>query len=55
MNGKERNGAREGHKQDAHAIYLEHLHIYDERMTGLNFEERFAVIRQAAPEAVGEF
>jgi hypothetical protein len=45
----------EGHKQDAHAIYLDQLHIYDERMTALNFEERFAVIRQAAPEAVGEF
>jgi hypothetical protein len=45
----------EGHKQDAHNIYLDELHTYDERMTALNFEERFAVIRQAAPEAVGEF
>jgi hypothetical protein len=45
----------EGHKQDAHALYLDHLHTYDERMTALNFEDRFTVIRQAAPEAVGEF
>ena len=35
--------------------YLEHLHTYDERLIGLNFEERFAVIQQAAPEAVGDF
>jgi hypothetical protein len=45
----------ERHKQDAHAIYLDHIHTYDERMTAQNFEERFAIIRQAAPEAVGEF
>jgi hypothetical protein len=45
----------ETHKQDAHSIYLEHLHIYDERLTALNFEERFAIIQQAAPESVGEF
>ena len=45
----------ETHKQDAHSIYLAHLHTYDERLTGLNFEERFATIQQAAPEAVGEF
>jgi len=45
----------EAHKQDAHSIYLEHLHTYDERLMGLNFEERFAVIQQAAPEAVGDF
>jgi hypothetical protein len=45
----------ETHKQDAHSIYLEHLHTYDERLTALNFEERFAIIQQAAPEAVGEF
>lgn len=45
----------EGHKQDAHNLYLEHLHTYDQRMAALDFEERFAVIRQAAPEAVGDF
>jgi uncharacterized protein YukE len=45
----------EAHKQDAHAIYLDHLHTYDERVTALSFEERFAIIQQAAPEAVGDF
>ena len=45
----------ESHKQDAHTLYLEHLHTYDQRMTALDFEERFAIIRQAAPEAVGDF
>lgn len=45
----------ERHKQDAHSLYLEHLHTYDQRMAALDFEERFAVIRQAAPEAVGDF
>jgi hypothetical protein len=45
----------EAHKQDAHSVHLEHLHTYDERLIGLNFEERFAVIQQAAPEAVGDF
>lgn len=45
----------ESHKQSAHAIYLEQLHTYDARLTALNFEERFAIIRQAAPEAVGDF
>jgi len=45
----------ESHKQAAHAIYLEQLHIYDARLAALNFEERFAIIRQAAPEAVGDF
>jgi len=45
----------EAHKQDAHTIYLDHLHTYDERVTALSFEERFAIIQQAAPEAVGDF
>ena len=45
----------EAHKQDAHSVHLEHLHTYDDRLIGLNFEERFAVIQQAAPEAVGDF
>lgn len=45
----------EAHKQDAHTLYLDHLHTYDERVTALSFEERFAIIQQAAPEAVGDF
>ena len=45
----------EAHKQDANGIYLDHLHTYDERLTALSFEERFATIQQAAPEAVGDF
>lgn len=45
----------EAHKQDASVIYLDHLHTYDERLTALSFEERFAIIQQAAPEAVGDF
>ncbi len=45
----------ETHKQDAHAIYLDHLHTYIERLTALNFEERISIIRQAASEAVGDF
>jgi hypothetical protein len=44
----------ESHKQAAYSIYLEQLHIYDARLTALNFDDRFA-IRQAAPEAVGDF
>src|SRR5208282_5337578 len=31
----------ESHKQDGHSIYLDQLHTYDERLTALNFEERF--------------
>ena len=45
----------ERHKQDAHSLYLEHLHTYDQRMAALDFEQRFAIIKQAAPEAVGDF
>jgi uncharacterized protein YukE len=45
----------EAHKQDAHTLYVDHLHTYDERVTALSFEERFATIQQAAPEAVGDF
>jgi acyl CoA:acetate/3-ketoacid CoA transferase len=45
----------EAHKQDANVIYLDQLHTYDERMNALSFEERFATIQQAAPEAVGDF
>ena len=45
----------EAHKQDSHSVYQDHLHTYNERMTSLSFEERFAVIQQTAPEAVGDF
>jgi hypothetical protein len=45
----------EAHKQDSHSLYLDHMHTYDERVTALSFEERFATIQQAAPEAVGDF
>jgi hypothetical protein len=45
----------EAHKQDSHTLYLDHLHTYDDRVTALSFEERFAIIQQAAPEAVGDF
>jgi hypothetical protein len=45
----------ETHQQDAHSLYLDHLHTYDQRLGALNFEERFAIIQQAAPEAVGDF
>jgi hypothetical protein len=45
----------EAHKQDANVIYLDHVHTYDERLAALSFEERFATIQQAAPEAVGDF
>ena len=48
-------GRVEAHKQDGHTLYLDHLHTYDERITALSFEERFATIQQAAPEAVGDF
>jgi hypothetical protein len=45
----------ERHKQDANSIFLDHRHTYDDRLAALNFEERFSIIRQAAPEAVGDF
>jgi hypothetical protein len=45
----------ESHKQDAHTIFLDHLDTYNQRLAALHFEERFAVIRQAAPQAVGDF
>ena len=45
----------ETHKQDAHSIFLDQNDTYDQRIAALNFEERFAVIQQAAPEAVGDF
>jgi hypothetical protein len=45
----------ESHKQSAHSLYLEQVHTYDERLTALNFDERIAVVQQAALEAVGDF
>jgi hypothetical protein len=45
----------EQHKQESHALFLDHNHTYDQRVAALNFEERFAVVQQAAPEAVGDF
>jgi hypothetical protein len=45
----------ESHKQSAHSLYLDEVHTYDARLTALNFDERIAVIQQAALEAVGDF
>jgi hypothetical protein len=45
----------EGEKNAAHGVLLDELRTYKERLTGLDFEGRFATIRQAAPSAVSEF
>jgi hypothetical protein len=45
----------EAEKNSAHGIVLDELHLYKERLSGLDFEGRFATIRQAAPAAVSEF
>lgn len=45
----------ESHKQAAHSIYLDQLQTYERQLAALNFAERFAIIQQAAPEAVGDF
>lgn len=45
----------ESHKQDSHAVFQQHLETYDDRTAALDFEGRFSVIQQAAPQAVGEF
>jgi hypothetical protein len=45
----------EAEKNSAHGILLDELHLYKERLAGLDFEGRFATIRQAAPAAVSEF
>lgn len=45
----------ESHKQDAHGLFQQHLETYDDRTAALDFEGRFSVIQQAAPQAVGEF
>jgi hypothetical protein len=39
----------------AHGTLLDELRTYKERLTSLDFEGRFATIRQAAPAAVSEF
>jgi len=39
----------------AHGVLLDELRTYKERLTSLDFEGRFATIRQAAPAAVSEF
>jgi hypothetical protein len=45
----------EAEKNSAHGVLLDELHLYAERLSGLDFEGRFATIRQAAPAAVSEF
>jgi hypothetical protein len=45
----------EAEKNSAHGVFLDELHLYKERLSGLDFEGRFAAIRQAAPAAVSEF
>ncbi|HML13221.1 MAG TPA: hypothetical protein VK456_07930 [Xanthobacteraceae bacterium] len=45
----------EAEKNGAHGILLDQLHLYQERLSGLDFEGRFSTIRQAAPAAVSEF
>ncbi len=45
----------EAEKNSAHGVLLDELHLYKERLAGLDFEGRFATIRQAAPAAVTEF
>ena len=45
----------EAEKNAAHGTLLDELRTYKERLTGLDFEGRFATIRQAAPAAVSEF
>jgi hypothetical protein len=45
----------EAEKNAAHATLLDEIRIYQERLTGLDFEGRFGTIRQAAPAAVSEF
>jgi hypothetical protein len=45
----------EAEQNSAHGVFLDELHLYKERLSGLDFEGRFATIRQAAPAAVSEF
>jgi hypothetical protein len=45
----------EAERNAAHAVLLDELRTYKERLTSLDFEGRFGTIRQAAPAAVSEF
>ena len=45
----------EAEKNAAHGLLLDELRTYKERLSSLDFEGRFATIRQAAPGAVSEF
>jgi hypothetical protein len=45
----------EAENNAAHGTMLDEIRTYKERLTGLDFEGRFATIRQAAPAAVSEF
>lgn len=42
----------EAEKKSAHGLLLDELRVYAERLTGLDFEGRFGLIEQAAPEAI---
>jgi hypothetical protein len=44
----------EAAKSSAHATLLDQKNLYEERLASLDFESRFADIRQAAPEAISE-
>lgn len=44
----------ESERRSAHGILLDELRTYGERAAGLDFEGRFALIRQAAPEAASD-
>src|SRR5205085_2017402 len=43
----------EAEKKSAQGDLLDELRVYAERLTGLDFESRFGLIEQAAPEAIG--
>jgi hypothetical protein len=43
----------EAEKKSAQGVLLDEQRVYTERLTGLDFEARFALIEQAAPEAIG--
>jgi hypothetical protein len=45
----------ESEKKRSHALVEDELRTYSERLSGLDFEARFASIRQAAPACVSEF
>lgn len=45
----------EEEKNTAHNTYSEEVRVYAERLAGLEFEERFNAIQNAAPAAVSEF